>query len=75
MSDAILPLGRDCACGHPLVLRDGAELCAVYGTHPNLPAVPAQFGVHRRLVSECIAAAADTRRARHAATRRLRAVS
>lgn len=75
MSDAVITLGRDCACGHPLVVRGGIEVCAVYGTHPDVPATPAQFGVHRRLVSECIAAAADTRRARYAASRRLQAVS
>ena len=75
MSDAVIPSGRDCACGHPLVLRDGAELCAVYGTHPPTPAVPPLFGLRRGLVSECIAAADDIRRARYTATRTLMAVS
>jgi predicted nucleotidyltransferase len=40
--DSILPVGRDCDCGHPLVWRDSAQVCAVYGRHPSVDEV-AQF--------------------------------
>jgi hypothetical protein len=29
----LLPVGRDCDCGHPMVWRLGEQRCAVYGTH------------------------------------------
>ena len=30
----LLPVGRDCDCGHPLVWFNDQPSCAVYGTHP-----------------------------------------
>ncbi len=33
-ADALIPVGRDCDCGFPLVWRRGRQWCAVYGTHP-----------------------------------------
>ena len=33
MIDALVAVGRDCDCGHPLVWRDGIKVCAVYGLH------------------------------------------
>lgn len=33
----LLPVGKDCDCGHPLVWRDGEQWCAVYGRHPARP--------------------------------------
>lgn len=32
--DALLPVGRDCDCGFPLVWRHGEQWCCVYGSHP-----------------------------------------
>lgn len=29
----LVPVGRSCDCGHPLVWRDGKPWCAVYGAH------------------------------------------
>ena len=34
MSDAIISVGKDCDCGHPLIWHAGEQLCAVYGRHP-----------------------------------------
>ena len=31
---ALLPVGRDCDCGFPLVWHRNHQICAVYGTHP-----------------------------------------
>lgn len=42
MIDSLLPVGRDCDCGHPLVWRNGMTRCAVYGSHPA-PADPVHF--------------------------------
>jgi hypothetical protein len=33
---ALLPVGRDCDCGCPLVWYLDAQVCSVYGTHPPL---------------------------------------
>jgi len=44
MTDDLVYVGRDCACGHPLVRRDGVVVCAVYGTHP--PIRHRLFGLH-----------------------------
>lgn len=74
MSDAVIAVGRDCPCGHPLVVRDGVEACSVYGAHRPI-ARPGDFGVHRRLVADSIAATDETSRARRSATWRLKAVS
>jgi hypothetical protein len=30
----MIPVGRDCDCGYPLVWRLGEKWCAVYGSHP-----------------------------------------
>ena len=35
MSDAIIPVGKDCDCGHPLIWNAGRQVCAVYGRHPS----------------------------------------
>lgn len=32
----LLPVGRDCDCGQPLVWSDGHQWCAVYGSHNNV---------------------------------------
>lgn len=32
--DALLPVGKDCDCGFPLVWRHGKQWCSVYGSHP-----------------------------------------
>ena len=29
----LLPVGKDCDCGQPLVWRDNRQSCAVYGAH------------------------------------------
>lgn len=34
--DALVPVGRDCDCGMPLVWRQGHQWCAVYGSHSHL---------------------------------------
>ena len=34
-AEALLPVGRDCECGCPLVWRQGHQWCAVYGSHPT----------------------------------------
>jgi hypothetical protein len=34
-ADALLPVGKDCDCGSPLVWRHGEQWCAVYGSHPT----------------------------------------
>lgn len=34
MIDALLPVGRDCDCGFPLVWFGDRQVCAVYGRHP-----------------------------------------
>jgi hypothetical protein len=39
----LIPVGRDCDCGNPLVWHGDEQRCAVYGTHP----APAQL-VHFR---------------------------
>lgn len=77
MSDNLLPVGRDCPCGHPLVLRDGVETCSVYGSHRAPIEAPGA-----RLVRLSMSAPNNTRiatYARHvrheARQRRLRAVS
>jgi hypothetical protein len=31
--DPLLPVGRDCDCGHPLVWAHNEQRCAVYGRH------------------------------------------
>lgn len=33
-TDAIIPVGKNCDCGHPLIWRNGRQICAVYGRHP-----------------------------------------
>ena len=37
---ALLPVGRDCDCGFPLVWHWDGQRCAVYGTHPPRPPAP-----------------------------------
>lgn len=50
---ALVPVGRDCDCGHPLVWVGDEQRCAVYGTHPA-PAQPVRFraapGAHDELI-------------------------
>lgn len=29
----IIPVGKDCDCGHPLIWRDNEQRCAIYGRH------------------------------------------
>lgn len=36
MIDAVLAVGKDCDCGHPLIWRERVQVCAVYGHHPDL---------------------------------------
>jgi len=43
-ADAILPVGRDCECGQPMIWVDDFERCAVYGRH--LPRHPSPRGRH-----------------------------
>ena len=31
--EPIVPVGRDCDCGHPLIWRRNEQRCAVYGRH------------------------------------------
>ncbi len=40
MIDSLLPVGRDCDCGFPLVWSGGHQRCAVYGSHPGPSAAP-----------------------------------
>jgi hypothetical protein len=30
----MIPVGKSCDCGYPLVWRDGVQWCSVGGTHP-----------------------------------------
>lgn len=39
MIDALLPVGRDCDCGCPLVWRQGQQWCSVWGSHPYYPRI------------------------------------
>jgi hypothetical protein len=87
VSDAILPVGRDCVCGYPMIWRAGAQICAVYGTHPAsidhsmFTDAPEGNPIHFRnyaaagasLVDACLAAPNTTRNATR--LRALRAVS
>jgi uncharacterized Zn finger protein (UPF0148 family) len=34
---ALIPVGRNCDCGMPLVWHHGGTWCAVYGSHPPEP--------------------------------------
>lgn len=34
---ALVPVGRDCDCGHPMVWYGDEQRCAVYGSHPAPP--------------------------------------
>ena len=88
MIDDLVAVGRDCDCGHPMIWRAGAQVCAVYGRHapaPDLAAFsdtlePGRIVHYRnrnapgaRLVALCMDAPNLTRSAqRH---RALRAVS
>lgn len=40
MIDSLIPVGRDCDCGHPMVWRAGHPICAVYGAHREPRAEP-----------------------------------
>ena len=31
----LIPVGKDCDCGHPLIWRNNQQWCAVYGSHPQ----------------------------------------
>jgi hypothetical protein len=78
MTDAVLAVGRDCDCGMPMIWRDGAQRCAVYGSHPA-PADPVHFRDHgapgARLVDELTAMRRDASRFERArAARHLQAV-
>ena len=33
--EALMPVGKDCDCGYPLVWRRDKQVCSVYGTHPT----------------------------------------
>lgn len=37
-AEALLPVGKDCDCGHPLIWWQGNQRCAVYGTHNHIDA-------------------------------------
>lgn len=73
---ALVPVGRDCDCGHPLVWYGDEQRCAVYGTHPS-PIDRVTFrlpgGAHDELIRACMDAPNLARRAvaNRARTRRL----
>jgi hypothetical protein len=69
-AEPLLPVGRDCDCGAPLVWMRGAQRCAVYGTHP----APVDV-VHFRNLAAPGAELVNMLSARKPAARRLRAVS
>lgn len=48
-ADALVPVGRDCDCGMPLVWRHGHQWCAVYGSHSHT-AVSGRGGVPLRFL-------------------------
>lgn len=73
LPDPLLPVGRDCDCGHPLVWRRGEQVCAVFGSHPA-PGQRIGFrspgsAAGRRLIDSLLAAD------RHRGGRTLRAAS
>ena len=75
MIDTLLPVGKDCDCGHPLVWRGSAQLCAVYGRHP----IDGERVFFRTLNARGASLIANVMRATHnpppRSERRLRAVS
>lgn len=73
----LVPVGRDCDCGHPLVWYGDDQRCAVYGRHPA-PAQPIHFrsapGPHDELVRAlatlpCLSSRAERSRRRRASSR------
>lgn len=63
---ALVPVGRDCDCGFPLIWSGDRQLCAVYGTHPT--AVDRVHfrrggGDHDELIRACMEAPNLARRA------------
>lgn len=40
--EALVPVGKDCDCGHPMIWMRGQQRCAVYGSHPTT-ADPVRF--------------------------------
>lgn len=76
---ALLPVGRDCDCGFPLVWFGERQLCAVYGSHPT-PSDRVYFRSGVGGYDELIRASMDapnlaSRTVRSAAARRLRRAS
>lgn len=63
---ALLPVGRDCDCGQPLVWYGDTQRCAVYGTHPT-PSDRVHFrrggGEYDDLIRACMDAPNLARRA------------
>ena len=49
-TDAIIPVGKDCDCGHPLVWRNGRQICAVYGRHPDADEIASWGDSEARLI-------------------------
>lgn len=69
-TEALIAVGRDCDCGHPLVWMRGQQRCAVYGSHPA-PIDPVYFRNLHAPGAELV----NMLSARNASPRRLRAVS
>lgn len=49
-TDAIIPVGKDCDCGHPLIWRNGRQICAVYGRHPSDDEIASWGDTEARLI-------------------------
>ncbi len=50
--EALLPVGKDCDCGFPLVWRRGEQWCSVYGSHPVIVTWRNRSAYAARLVDE-----------------------
>ena len=66
--EPLLPVGRDCDCGQPLVWRHGEQWCAIYGSHPVVTRLRTAYG--NRLLELVMGAPNNTTRAIAARRRR-----
>lgn len=62
LPQALLPVGKDCDCGHPLVWWNDKPRCSVYGSHPTIVYYRNIAAPAHRLVRDV--AALDRRRLR-----------
>ena len=66
-ADALLPVGRDCDCGQPLVWRRGKQWCAVYGSHPTFVPIVNRRAPGALLIRDLVEATWPTRRKEYTA--------